>query len=164
VSSTGAMSWSPDGRTIALGTTGGTGEIRLYDVASGKLRSITHLNQWLDDPTWSPDGKQIAFMLQRGRVREVWVVPSGGGAARPLTKDLEDSHPAWSPTDPDTILFLRDHKRLATISVSTGKVTLLPWTFDGSYVLDYPSWSPDGKKAYFSVSHKTGDIYALEGF
>jgi len=33
-----------------------------------------------------------------------------------------------------------------------------------SYVLDYPSWSPDGKKIYFSVSHKTGDIYLAEGF
>ena len=103
-------------------------------------------------------------MLQRGRIREIWIVPADGGPPRALTKDLEDSHPFWSPKDPDTILFLRDHKRLATVSVSTGKVTLLPWTFEGSYVLDYPSFSPDGKRIYFSVSRKTGDIYQLEGF
>jgi eukaryotic-like serine/threonine-protein kinase len=162
---TGSMSWSPDGKTLALGAAlSGPSEIRLYDVASGKLREITNLKQSLDDPTWSPDGKQIAFMLQRGQVREIWLVPSQGGAARALTKDGEDSHPFWSPTDPDTILFLRDHKRLATLSVSTGKVTILPWTPEGSYVLDYPSWSPDGKKIYVSVAHKTGDIYQLEGF
>jgi Tol biopolymer transport system component/serine/threonine protein kinase len=162
---TGSMSWSPDGKTLALGaTTSEEGEIRLYDVASGKTRTITDLKQKLDDPTWSPDAKQIAFMLQRGQAREIWVVSAEGGPARPLTKDLEDSHPFWSPKDPDTILFLRDHKRLATLSVSTGKVTLLPWTPEGSYVLDYPSWSPDGKRIYLSVAHKTGDIYRLEGF
>jgi Tol biopolymer transport system component len=164
VSTNGSMSWSPDGRILALGTSGVAGEIRLYDVASGKIRTITALNQWVDDPTWSPDGRQIAFMLQRGQVREIWVVPSDGGTPRALTKDLEDSHPFWSPKDPDSVLFLRNHKRLATLSVSTGKVTLLPWNPEGSYVLDYPTFSPDGKKVYFSVARKTGDIYQLEGF
>ena len=164
VEASGSMFWSPDGKTIAVGTTGGPGEIRLYDVASGKVHALTDLKQWADDPTWSPDGKQIAFMVQRGRTREIWVAPSGGGTARALTTNLEDSHPYWSPTDPDTILFLRYHKRLATVSVSTGRVTLLPWIFNGSYVLDYPSYSPDGRKIYFSISHKTGDIYQLENF
>src|SRR5262245_645942 len=165
VPGSGSLSWSPDGKTLALGAAlSEPGEIRLYDVASGKLREITNLRQPLDEPTWSPDGKQIAFMVQRGRVREIWVVPSEGGTARALTKDLEDSHPFWSPKDPDTILFVRHHKRLATVSVSTGKVTILPWTPEGSYVLDFPSWSPDGKKIYVSVGRKTGDIYQLEGF
>ena len=30
--------------------------------------------------------------------------------------------------------------------------------------LDYPTWSPDGKRIYYTVSRKTGDIYLLEGF
>src|SRR5262249_42555817 len=60
VATSGSMSWSPDGKTIALGTTGGPGEIRLYDVASGRVQALTDLKQTADDPTWSPDGKQIA--------------------------------------------------------------------------------------------------------
>ena len=40
----------------------------------------------------------------------------------------------------------------------------LPLDLDGSYILDYPSWSPDGKKIYLSVTRKSGDIYLLEGF
>ncbi len=160
----GAIEWSPDGRRIVLGTPGGVEEVRIYDEATRTVKPVTSLHQDVDYPTWSPDGGQIAFQVQRGNVREIWVVPSGGGQARALTKDLEDSHPAWSPTDPDAILFLRDHKRLAIVSASTGQVRFLPFRMEGSYILDYPSWSRDGKRIYCSVSRKTGDIYLVEGF
>ncbi len=160
----GAAEWSPDGTEIAMGNIQGPGEILVYNVQDRKAKAVTSLQKELNYPTWSPDGRQIAFQLQRGSIREIWVVPSAGGEARPLTKDLEDSHPTWSPRNPDEILFLRDHKRLAIVSVSTGKVRFLPGYSEGSYVLDYPSWSRDGKRIYFSASRKTGDIYVLEGF
>ena len=156
--------WSPDGKSIALGSPAGPGEISIYDVPSRKARAVTSVKSIVDYPTWSPDGRRIAFQRQHGSIREIWLVPADGGEAKPLTKDLEDSHPDWSPTNPDEILFLRDHKRLAVASVSTGKVRLLPGYSEGSYVLDYPSWSRDGKKVYFSVARKTGDVYVLEGF
>ena len=34
---------------------------------------------------------------------------------------------------------------------------------EGTFLLDYPSFSPDGKRIFFSVSRKTGDLYVLEG-
>ena len=161
------VDWSPDGRAIAFSTAlgaAGAGQIGIYSVADKKTRFIASMKNAPINPAWSRDGKQIAFYTQRGSIREIWIVPSDGGTPRQLTADLEDSHPAWSPRNPDEILFTRDHKRLAVLSVSTGKVRLLPGNPEGSYVLDYPSWSPDGEKIYFSISRKTGDIYLLEGF
>ncbi len=155
------LDWSPDGKEIALADN----EIWIYSLQAGKARPVTALKKNAAGPSWSPDGKQIAFYTERGGgIRELWIVPSDGGPPRQLTRNEEDSHPAWSPRNPDEILFLRDHKRLAILSVSTGKVRFLPGYSEGSYILDYPSWSPDGKRVYFSVARKSGDIYVLEGF
>ena len=37
-------------------------------------------------PRWSPDGKSIAFVADRGEGAQIWLIRSGGGEAHPLTK------------------------------------------------------------------------------
>jgi hypothetical protein len=64
--------------------------------------------------------------------------------------------------NPDEILFLRDHRRLCVISISTGRVRELPFQMDGTYFLDYASWSGDGKRIYFSIHKKAGNIYVID--
>jgi Tol biopolymer transport system component len=57
-----------------------------------------------------------------------------------------------------------NHKNICTVSVSTGEIKQLTHNVESDLILDYPSWSPDGKKAYYSISRKTGDIYTLENY
>ena len=64
--------------------------------------------------------------------------------------------------NPDEILFLRDHRPLCVISISTGRIRELPFQQDGTYFLDYPSWARDGKRIFFSIHKKTGNIYLIE--
>ncbi len=61
------VAWSPDGRTIALsGQTTGVSDLFLYDVASGEVRRLTG-DQYADlQPAWSPDGKSLVFVTDRG--------------------------------------------------------------------------------------------------
>jgi len=55
------------------------------------------------DPTWSPDGKEVAFSL----FGSIWRMPAGGGEARQVTQGPGyDAGAAWSP-DGHTIAFLR---------------------------------------------------------
>jgi hypothetical protein len=64
--------------------------------------------------------------------------------------------------NPDEILFLRDHHRLCVVSVSTGRVRELPFQQDGTFFLDYPSFTRDGKRVFFSIHKKAGNIYVIE--
>ncbi len=75
------------------------------DVESGKETQITS-GDWNDDsPSWSPDGKSIAFVSDRERERwqrvwrfDVWVVPLAGGRARKVARSLGAAgQPRFSP-------------------------------------------------------------------
>ena len=49
---------------------------------------------WNPVPAISPDGSQIAFTYKG----DLYLVPSGGGIARPLTMhEAHDYMPVWSP-------------------------------------------------------------------
>ena len=49
-------------------------------------------------PTWSPDGKRIVFVSNRGGNDEIYVMNSDGSGQTRLTnnRDKEDG-PVWSP-------------------------------------------------------------------
>ena len=158
-------SWSPDGSKVAMAGVDpeiGVG-IQVKDLDTGESHVVYPTETPAGWTTWSPDGEWIAFNAEPQGQRKVLRVPAGGGEAILVTTgDSEDSHPLWSPTDPDTIVFVRDHKNLARVSVSTGAVELLTDYVDAYVIVDEPSITPDGKTIYFSLMRKLGDIYVEE--
>jgi len=157
-------SWSPDGQKLAFShSTNGKAEIWIYGLETKEAEQVTFLEARNSHPTWSPDGKFIAFQADQEGMRDIWIIPSDGGEPRKLVAGgSEDSHPRWAPHDQDIILFVRDHKNLCLVSVSTGEVKQI--TNYEEVILDYPSWSFDGERIYYPVSRKTGDIYILEDY
>ncbi|MFN3689422.1 MAG: S9 family peptidase, partial [Fimbriimonadales bacterium] len=65
--------------------------------------------EWSDSqPRWSPDGKYVAFISNRQKPKsQIYVIPSDGGEARPITNLEEGSIAefAWSP-DGSKIAFI----------------------------------------------------------
>jgi Tol biopolymer transport system component/predicted Ser/Thr protein kinase len=158
--------WSPDDKFISYYKgESRKSDIWIYDLESGQNKQLTNMELSSSFATWSPDGKYITFQTMRGSVRNLWIIPLQGGTPRQITFGTEElSHPQWSPVDQDLILFVLNHKNICTVSVSTGEIRQLTHNVESDLILDYPSWSPDGKKAYYSISRKTGDIYSLENY
>ena len=51
-----------------------------------------------NQPQWSPDGKQIAFVRSDGDKSQVWLLPLSGGEAHPVTQsEYGAGNPRWSP-------------------------------------------------------------------
>ena len=78
------------------------------------------------EPTWSPDGSQIAFSsINRGTTTSdsIWIVLATGGTPSLLTDDIgDDRQPAWSPDG--SMIALSSHFR------SDGTVGKCIWTVD----------------------------------
>ncbi len=94
-------------------------------------------------PTWSPDGRQIAFVSQRGGSPQIYVMNADGSAVRRLTyQGSYNQTPRWSPRG-DLIAFTARDERavfdLFTINVQTGQVSRI--TQDQGSNSD-PTWSP----------------------
>lgn len=97
--------WSPDGRSILFvrlpNTYTGNGDsttMRILDIASGEIRSPTGASAFESTPSFSPDGRTIAYWSPVSdpdhpapywNGNEVWLVPAAGGEARTLTRPLD---------------------------------------------------------------------------
>ena len=99
------FAWSPDGRRIAYleGSLGGAPLTVVNADGTGKQQLTGPLMVDLGSPSWSPDGRTLAFT---GRGGDIYVVHAEGSGLRKLTAGPGwDVGARWSP-DGRRILFL----------------------------------------------------------
>jgi dipeptidyl aminopeptidase/acylaminoacyl peptidase len=168
------LQWSPDGATLAFvvpeppsGADRRT-HIWIYDAASRETRQFTSSPKSERHPRWSPDGKRLAFLSNRGDVDQVYMIPRAGGEARALTDGKHAiSDFAWSPDgkrlaclgpepksdedekkeknkdDEHVVDKVERHARLWLADAESGMLSLLvksPWRFESA------DWLPSGDR------------------
>ncbi|WP_456428920.1 winged helix-turn-helix domain-containing protein [Rhodocaloribacter sp.] len=155
--SASALSWSPDGRTLALSTRDDYEEpyrLTLLDLESLEMRPLTtppdrHTGD--GNPAFSPDGRRIAFIRSvTDGVDDTYVIPVAGGEARRLTHDARTiAGLGWTP----------DGARLVFSSNRTGAFKLWQISSGGgapewlasipAYDPGSPVLAPDGRRMAF---------------
>jgi dipeptidyl aminopeptidase/acylaminoacyl peptidase len=115
------LSWSPDGKRIAIVKVASpyTGDndkaaVQLLDVDSGQLQPLTSRTHHETQPLFSPDGTHIAHWYPRDgdtkNVNEIYVGPAAGGDTASVTKALDHNvqRAMWMP-DGKALLVSANH-------------------------------------------------------
>lgn len=106
---TPSVSWSPDGKKIALGAkSSGYDVFYLIDVESEDRETISLGLDGIKSVTWSPDGQKLAFVGHTAKQSDIYLYDLVSKELKNLTDDIfSDSAPAWSP-DGSRVFFASD--------------------------------------------------------
>lgn len=150
--SNSAPSWSPDGRQLvaALAITGNT-QIHLIDAnGGGTPRRLTQSASIDTEPVFSPDGRSIYFVSDRGGSPQIYRMSAQGDNPQRLTfVGSESTSPAPSP-DGRWLAFISrvsGGDRLHVMELASGKVSAVSDTSAD----ENPSFSPNGRLILYAT-------------
>lgn len=122
------------------------GEVFTVPAKDGEIRNITHSAGIREmNPTWSPDGKWIAYLSDRSGEYEIYIRKQDGtGEERRITTDgnIWRFPPIWSP-DSKLLAFGDKNQKLSYVDIETSKITEVDHSSTND--INTYTWSPDSK-------------------
>jgi dipeptidyl aminopeptidase/acylaminoacyl peptidase len=168
-----SLRWSPDGSKLAVvSDRGDHAFVAVYDVAAKTLRFLDPSVDSDAEPTWSPDGRRIAFLrnpagadglpftpqragqpwsirvadVTSGAGRQVWVADTGRGSV--FREVVAENQIRWGAGDRIVFPWEKDGwTHLYAVPVDGGRATLLT---PGGFDVEHVALSPDRATLVFS--------------
>ena len=152
----------PAGQIVATINDGDQADLWLLDAKGRPAKNLTHHEADDLDPTWSPDGRQIAFVSNRSGTPQVYMMNADGSDVRRLTwAGQYNTGPDWgvngrivysglrgSAVD---ILTVDANKQMQRLTPGRGKRSLEPtWSTCGRRVVYVSDEDGAGTRVWFA--------------
>ena len=143
----------------------------LFDIATRKAEALTQESIEAAAPSWSPDGRSIAFLGKEGKdadrynIWNIYVMEARAGASSRQITHYDGLHgsaartqPSWSP-DGSRLVYLQtsavklveyNMNRLAVVPAAGGEPRVLAETLDRP--ASAPRFTPDGASILFLIA------------
>jgi Tol biopolymer transport system component len=135
--------WSTDGGRLTFSATprrhrSASRNLWVADARGENVRSLVRAPGNVQRPTFSPDGRRIAYVVAQGKRQSVWSVRSNGARPRQLRANIDAGALDWSPNSKE--LLVAGHRRVDRLSADGSAVEPV-----GATSPVKPGWSPDGR-------------------
>jgi serine/threonine protein kinase len=106
-----AMSWSPDGGSIAWirSYPQHYGEVMVRELATGKEQQLTSDRKKVDEVAWASND-EILFVSNKSGTANLWTIPASGGKPIQVTQGVSSVLGARISADSKTISYLNQEK------------------------------------------------------
>ena len=168
--SLGAVSWSPNGRSIAAtGADGLRGEVVVLEVATGAEDVLSTPEGWrqLNSVAWLPDGFSLLANAQESAAEsssQIFLVDYPSGASRRITNDLSTYSGLGVSPDGQSFVCIRNERRATIWTMPLNDSSKAAAVSDeaGSDVgIHGIAWSADGRLVYTTEASGNPDIWIM---